>query len=350
MDAAVSRPWRHHIDVSDTHVLRSQALLPVRLETLDEPSARLCPCTVRLAEPVDAEFDSVTVLSSVDATDSASEVVPTSVPTVCDILMLRSVPYPTRPTTNESAVHSVSSLEVGEVLPPALCIVRPKPAPRTVRHSDAVEARLLVSTRLVCAGPIESSSVELPESVPLVNTSLALPLNPSVASDSTAVSDSHTDAQHSVMPALTAAVYSALPRPPPPTVKLTDPVVAPFELVTALAQRDAAERATLALPTRAPAVTCMLQLRDVPCPGRQPTDVSDSHTLTSEAEPVRAAAEMLVVPMPPPRSVNMVDPLDAPLCRCEALNKPSEADKLEDKDAVCCPADTSTALLAHAPP
>ena len=124
-----------------------------------------------------------------------------------------------------SATHKVLSHEDSPALPPKLCIVTPKPAPSTVKDDDPLVARLLASTKLICELPTVKSEVELPRHIPLVSTSLPVPFSPSIASDSTALSDVHTDAQQAVVSILNAPVYSAAPKLPPTSVTLTDPVI-----------------------------------------------------------------------------------------------------------------------------
>ena len=92
--AASHPPCWFAIAVSDTHALRSHALLPVRLETLNALIARFSPCTVTLAEPVDAAFTMIEELKLANPVDSVAEVVPAREPTVCDILKLRTAPTP----------------------------------------------------------------------------------------------------------------------------------------------------------------------------------------------------------------------------------------------------------------
>lgn len=192
---------------------------------LDALIARFSPCTVTLAQPVVAAFTMMDELKLANPVDSIPEVVPAREPTVCDSLTLRTVPPPPWHASNVSDNHKVLSQLDSPALPPKLSIVTPKPAPITVKDDDPLEARLLASTRLICGRPTDKSEVELPRHIPLVTTSLAVPFSPSIASDSTALSDVHKDAQQALASILNAPVYRAGPKLPPPTVTLTDPVI-----------------------------------------------------------------------------------------------------------------------------
>ena len=306
------RPSRHAAEVSDTHHVRSQALPPVRAPTHDELSPRPSPCTVTLAPPVPPALDRVPLLSAADPAECTPVALPVSRPTVCDSLMLPSTDdCPARQVTHVSASHHVPSHDDGCRRTAALSPVSPSPAPYTVITSDPVALALLDCTPLALDRPAEKSPVVLPARIPPVNASLALPLLPSVASDCTALSDTHAVSPHLVAPVLAADDNSPTPMPEPPTVKLTDPVAAPFASTVMLNLAASPDTAPVTLPRIKPAVTRSFLLPITPHAERHCSDVSDTHLLDSQAVPIRAAAELPLRPTFAPWIVKTDEPLAA---------------------------------------
>jgi hypothetical protein len=127
-------------DVSDSHVLRSHELCPVRPQAEYAVDPRLSPYAVTRAEPVDPVFDIVAVLTSGGPTDKNQVALPTARPTVCDSLALLMTAATARHVAEVSPAQSVDSLDVEPSLARALKISNPSPEPYTVTLDDPVEA------------------------------------------------------------------------------------------------------------------------------------------------------------------------------------------------------------------
>ena len=88
-------PWTiwlawQRVDVSDSHVVRSQAVWPVRTTPVYVASPMFVPCTVTLADPVAALFDLLAKLNMASSTETPDVILPTRFPDVSDT---RKVPF-----------------------------------------------------------------------------------------------------------------------------------------------------------------------------------------------------------------------------------------------------------------
>ena len=66
----------HRVDVSDSHVVRSHAEWPILIDPVYVASPKLEPCTVTLADPVAARFETLVTLSVARSTESPSVTLP----------------------------------------------------------------------------------------------------------------------------------------------------------------------------------------------------------------------------------------------------------------------------------
>ena len=126
------------------------------------------------------------------------------------------------------------------------------------------------------------------------------------------VSDSHSLASHTLPPTLPIDDHPATPRPAPTTVRLADPVAAPFIPRSELDRPLSVDMASVALPCRSPAVIRTALVPPSPAPILQRTDVSDSHSLASHPlPPVRPETDAPATPIPDPTTVTLDDPVAA---------------------------------------
>ena len=83
-------PVWHRVDVSDSHVVRSHAVWPILIDPVYVASPMPEPCTVTLADPVEARFDWRDTLSTATSTESTCVTLPSPRPVVNDN---RKVPF-----------------------------------------------------------------------------------------------------------------------------------------------------------------------------------------------------------------------------------------------------------------
>ena len=105
------------------------------------------------------------------------------------------------------------------------------------------------------------------------------------------MSDPHVVRSHAEAPSLEAAVDAAVPKLPPCTVTLADPVVAMFVRRTELLMSESNEKLWDMLPTLCN-VTDIWRLPIPPSPVWHRTDESDSHAVPSQ--PVRPSRDPAV--------------------------------------------------------
>jgi hypothetical protein len=100
-----------------------------------------------------------------------------------------------------------------------------------------------------------------------------------------------------------------------------DPVPALLYPLDTLALLASIENAVVPLPDRLPAVITTRRVPRAPCPTRQRTDVSDSHSVPSHPVcPDRTIAVKPTSPMLAPCTVNDADPVPARLYPLVTLN------------------------------
>ena len=96
-------PAWHRIDVSASHVVRSQPVWPTITDEVCVPAPRLAPCIVMLADPLAAPFVLLRTLPIAKSTLCALLTLPTRPPVVSSTRTLPSVASLERHRTDESA-------------------------------------------------------------------------------------------------------------------------------------------------------------------------------------------------------------------------------------------------------
>jgi hypothetical protein len=106
------------------------------------------PTTVTLVAPVEGLLTMTTVLGADAAIDTAEVSVPTRTTTVAMTLTVRTMPAADLVITEESATHSVASLELPPMRCPVVQRMPPALVPTTVTVVDPVEAMFVDTTVL----------------------------------------------------------------------------------------------------------------------------------------------------------------------------------------------------------
>ena len=146
------------------------------------------------------------------------------------------------------------------------------------------------STALTVLMSDDSTLLRLPNKLPDVTETRALPTSICAAWHCSPVSEAHDVCSHPVRPTLIAPQKLVSPNFAPCTLTLKDPVPPVLPRRSALPSPRSTLYPTLALPARNPTVNSSARLRILPCPARHRVDVSDSHVVPSQAvRPTRAA-------------------------------------------------------------
>jgi hypothetical protein len=133
----------HRTDVSDSHVDRSHVVCPVAPKAVYATSPMLAPCTVTLADPVEAPLVLRMTLSTPTSIDRPELTLPYLTPTLIPTSWLPVTPRPTWHRRDVSASHVVRSHAVLPTRIEAVYVVSPRLDPCTVTLDDPVAARLL---------------------------------------------------------------------------------------------------------------------------------------------------------------------------------------------------------------
>ena len=144
------------------------------------------------------------------------------------------------------------------------------------------------------------------------------------------MSDSHDVRSQLVDPTLIESVCPASPSPDPCTVRLADPLDPPFSLLKTLTATASTDSTTLMLPTREATLIETRRLPITPDPPRQRIDVSDPHTVRSQAVwPTRIDPVYVATPSAPPCIVTLEDPVEPAFPRSTRL-KVTSPDHTDD--------------------
>lgn len=165
------------------------------------------------------------------------------------------------------------------------------------------------------------------------------------------MSDSQVDRSDAVDPCLTDPLYDEPPSPLPTTVRLPDPVTAPFARRTVQIAQLPPENPPLPLDTRTPTLIVVLRLPATPCPALHRVDVSDAHTVPSHADSL-TRIHPLYPPAPTlaPCIVMRADPV-APMFVClNELTETAATEKPQVKLPPRPPIVTSPSRLPIRPP
>lgn len=221
-------PTRHRIDVSDSHVDPSHAVLPTRTVPLCAPLPTPDPCNVTLLDPDDARLLRLAELTIPDTTETPSDMLPPLPPTVITVRRLPpGAPLPIHRTL-VSDCHLDTSQELLPILAASLPALSPNPDPCTVTLVPPVPARFVVLGTLTLAVSTLTAPVTLPTRRPVVTDICLLLANPCAHWQRSDVSDSHVVRSQPVCPILTDPLNAAQPIPAPCKVMLLPPVAPVF--------------------------------------------------------------------------------------------------------------------------
>lgn len=299
-------------DVSDSQLVASHPVLPARTVAEAPASPMLAPFRVMLKEPLDARFPRRDALTLGAPNVKPRDLLPACKPTVSAARLLPSVPYPAWQRVAVSEIHPVLSHAVCPALTPPLIAASPMLPPCTVTLIDP-------ETTMFPCPPLLSHPTENDSTMLMLETRVPADIAPRLlrrtlplARPLADVSDCQVVRSHELCPTLNAAHNPADPSPAPCTVTLSDPDVAPLAPMLTLTAPDANDTLRDTLPIRPPVVITAFRLPDAPPPPLQRTDVSASQIVASHpVEPIRSPPEYIARPMLPPRTVTLLDPLDA---------------------------------------
>ena len=314
-------------DESDSQVVASLAVCPIRPAPVDPETPRLAPCTVTLSEPDAAAFHRLILLASGTSVDSATDTVP---PPTTKLTRTPKLPSPDCPDwhrTPDSDSHAVLSHAEGPML--TLTVYDPIPSddPYSVKLADPEPAPFVLDTVLRPLSSLEIMPLTLPTRAPELTISTRVLLTPCPALHTTALSADHVLCSHSVRPARTPPVIPASPVPLPCTVTLAAPDDAWFARLPALNALRPMLKAPVTLPAFADTVTTLLRLPASDCPARPCTEVSDPHALLSAAlSPIRRPVEYAAPPRYAPYAVTLAAPVAPWFARLTTLAAPAAVD------------------------
>ena len=278
---ASPRPARHASNVSELHIVASQAVPPARADALASDSPMPRPCTVTRVEPVAAALSCRPPLALGVSAEYPPVPLPIWFPAVTETRLLPPTPCAVRQRVDESDSHSVPSHAVPPAIAAALIAPIPMPPPSTCRLADPVRPALRPPTMRIHPEAADTAAVTLPVWRAAVSVALRLAASQWAVRARAAVSDSHVLCSHELRPVLLHAVCAVDPKFCPYTVTSAVPVPPAFDTATALRSVEATERAPLTLPTPRPTVSDSLTLLARPDPARHTTDVSAAHDVDS---------------------------------------------------------------------
>ena len=284
-------PTLHLTDVSDSQLVPSHPVCPVRPSAVSRTIPIPAPCTVTDAEPVPARFTRRVQLIASTSKDHAWLTLPMPWPTVITTPRVPCDPCAALHLTDVSDPQPVASHPVQDKRALLDSRAKARPEPCTVTDAAPVNAPLPLRVRLMASMSADQAWLKLPLRDPTVITTRRVPKAPRLTRHLTDVSDSQLVPSHPVCPVRPLAVCCSLRNPAPCTVTDAEPVPARLELRRTLTALMSADQAWLMLPDRDPAV--MTVRLDPWCPraARHLTDVSDSQLVPSHPVcPVRLLA------------------------------------------------------------
>jgi hypothetical protein len=344
-------PPMHRNDVSDSQLVRSHPVCPVRDPALYPTSPTPRPDKVTLDEPVAAELPTVITLTSVPSPENWPVALPADCPTLNDALRLPIAPWLSRHRADVSDAQLVCSQELPPCLPAPDIHTTPIPAPCIVTLSAPLEAPLLRHAPLNDLPSPEKASLTLPTRKFTLTVAIRLPALPCPTLHRTLVSDIHTVSSHDVCPTRPPIpVVPASPSPAPDIVTLADPVPPRFDCPTTLILPRSTDCDNVVLPTLCPTLIATRPLPLVTSPTKLTTQVSDTHLVTSAAVPdPRIAAVYIARPIPIPNTVTSCDPVPAALDGTSPLRAGRSCDKPSLTLPNSNPAETETRRLDTPP-
>ena len=210
-----------------------------------------------------------------------------------------------------SDVHIVLSQDVPPSIPDKVWAYIPSPSPTTVTAADPVPAKFTARTTLTPMPAYDAPWDTLPPLCPTLTDVLLLPCSPGPCLQASVVSDIQPVSSHPLSPTRTLDELATVPKLPPSTLTLAEPVDALLARIIRLASPACTDKAVLALPTPpTPTVIDKGRLEPSEDPTTHTTDVSESHLVRSHFEcPTLAAPVNAASPAPTPHTVTLVDPV-----------------------------------------
>ncbi len=184
-----------------------------------------------------------------------SDMVPAPICTEIEIRLLPPSPPMTKPAMAVSDAQPLASQLLSPTRMPPVAENRLKLEPNMVMLADPVTTRLNGCAKLMPPPSNEKISVELDLAIPDVTKCERLLLRPWLTVHATAVSEVHWLLSHALWLTRTLAVFENIPIPIPSNVRLTDAVEAELTSLLALTPPTPKDHASVALPSRPPAVT-----------------------------------------------------------------------------------------------
>lgn len=168
-------PVWHRTDVSDAHAVLSHAVRPKRDPAVYVPSPKLAPCTVTLAEPVDAAFRLRTPLNRPTSVLYPCERLPNRTPLVIATRRLPLRLWPAWQRTDVSASHVVRSQLVWLTFTDEECAPAPMLPPCMVKLAEPLAALFVLLTVLAMPTSTLCAVLTLPTRPAVVSSKRRLP-------------------------------------------------------------------------------------------------------------------------------------------------------------------------------
>jgi hypothetical protein len=245
---------RHTSDVSELHVVISQAVDPASADKLASNSPNPRPRTVMLVDLIAGMLICHTLLTIAASAEYTEVLLAICSPAVTEARLLPPPSCTLRQATDESAAHSVASHADPPLMDAKLSMLIPRPLPSTWRLTDPVRPTLPRLATLIRPGSADTPHVALPVLRPVVSVTLRLEAVQPTVCASTDVSDTHELRSHELCPVLLQPEYAVDPRLSPCAVISAAPVDTAFDTVAVLRCGDPTDKNQVALPTARPAV------------------------------------------------------------------------------------------------
>jgi hypothetical protein len=217
-------PVWQRTDVSDSQTVLSHVVSPSPDPTVYVASPMLAPCTVTLADPVDAAFLLRTTLNRPTSALYPCERLPKRNPLVIATLRLPLRLCPARHPTDVSASQVVRSQPVRPTITDEVCAPAPMLAPCIVMLAEPLAAPFVRLTALASPTSTLCAVLTLPTRPPVVSSTRRLPKIARLERHRSEESASQLDRSHVVRPTLSDTLYVSCPMLEPCTVTLAVPV------------------------------------------------------------------------------------------------------------------------------
>ena len=322
-------PDRQRADESDIQVVPSHAdPAPTFVPGVIEASPIPDPIRLMLTDPVPALLLRPKTLTAPASAENEVDALPWWPPAVkrsrCDAINR----CPSRHATAVSDTHQLRSQALEPVRTDTENELIPKPCPCTVTLALPVLAAFDRALSLSAAESAEWLPVTLPASRPTVCSSLMLRSDACPALHVRLVSASHDVLSLDDDCGLAAGLCANIPSPSPCKVKMLDPVTPRLLTCKLLAADRPNDKSEVKLPTFIPPVKTKMELPLTPSSTSDSIALSDTHAVDSHPViPALADIENRPVPMLPPASVTLVEPVPAPFGDLTRLNQIASPEK-----------------------